>query len=180
VTGTSGGGDAPGVVGLREFGPGDADAVLAILLASEEYMLAAAGYFPEGGDLQSLFYALPEGASLDAKRLYVITADGETVGLCDAVVGWPAPDAVAVGLFLVAPGRLRCGIGARAAQIGLAMAREGGFGGIRASCPRDWEPGQAFLAGLGFTRTPLATPTKTNFALPAHRAVVDAWTLALG
>jgi len=170
----------PGVVGLREFAPGDADAVLAVLLASEEYMLAATGYFPEGGDLQSLFYAAPEGAILDAKRLLVITAGDDVVGLCDAVVGWPAPDTVATGLFLITPGRWRQGIATSAVRIGLALARAGGYRAIRASCPRNWQPGRAFLTGLGFTREVPSRPTRTNYVVPAHADAADAWTLDLG
>ncbi|MCL2317126.1 MAG: GNAT family N-acetyltransferase [Actinomycetia bacterium] len=170
---------ATGEVGLREFALEDADAVLAILLAAEDYMLAATGYFPEGGDLQSLFYALPDGASLDAKRLLVITSGEAVVGVCDALVGWPAPDVLTTGLFMVGPGQARRGIATRAAAIGLGLARDGGFRSVRASCPRDWEPGQAFLARLGFTRATLDRPTTTNYAVPPRTPAVDAWTLVL-
>jgi len=55
------------------------------------------------GDVQSLFYALPEGAEPEAKRLFVVIRDGLVIGLVDVVIDHPGPNAAAAGLFLVHP-----------------------------------------------------------------------------
>jgi hypothetical protein len=80
-------------------GPDEA-ALQALFAACEDYFLAATGLPSGPGDVQSMFYALPEGADPDDKRLLVVEADGEVVGLVDVVLRHPAQDTASVGLFL--------------------------------------------------------------------------------
>ncbi|MCL2782316.1 MAG: GNAT family N-acetyltransferase [Actinomycetia bacterium] len=143
--------------------------------------MAATGYFPEPGDLQSLFYVLPEGAAPDQKRILVITVDGVVVGLVDALIGWPTPGTGTSGLFLIHPSRQRRGIGAEALDAVQTRAREAGMRVLRATCPRGWSPGERFLAGHGFTRQPASRPVSMNRVTHANEAghPADAWTRQL-
>ncbi len=138
---------------MRGFEPSDGDAVLSGILAAEDFALALTGYFPEPGDLQSLFYALPEGAAPEQKRVLTVTADGEPVGVVDAVLDWPQIGVVTSSLLLVHPRRQRVGIGSAA----LGRARETGYRAVRASCPRGWAPGERLLTRAGFERSPADT-----------------------
>ena len=57
---------------VREFVPEDEPGVRALFAAGEDYFVAATGSPSAPGDVQSLSYALPEGAEPDAKRLLVV------------------------------------------------------------------------------------------------------------
>lgn len=72
----------------------------ALFAAGEDYFVAATGGTSTPGDLQSLFYALPNGAEPDAKRLLVVVCDEVVIGLVDVVLDHPEPAAAAVGMFL--------------------------------------------------------------------------------
>lgn len=165
---------------LPDFAPDDADAVRDILTASEEYAIASSGNLPEGGDLQSLFYALPESADPEVKRLMVLTVDSCAVGVADVLEGWPLPDTITVGLFLIHPRHQRARVAARALDIAIDLARAGGFHRIRAACARGWEPGEQFLAHDGFVRSAAGT-VRLNRVIHEHEGEhpVDVWTLEL-
>jgi len=157
-------------VALRAFAPADAEAALRVLLADEDFAVASTGYLPAAGDLQSLFYALPEGASPDVKQILVAVADDEIVGVVDALLGWPASETVTVGLFLIHPRCRRTGIGSRVLGMGVDRMRAGGFRQVRAGCPRGWEPGERFLAGHGFAPAAAREPVAMNRVIHPHEA----------
>lgn len=163
---------------LREFEPDDADAVLDVLLSAEDYAVAATGYLPEPGDLQSMFYVLPEGAAPEAKQILVVVEGNAVVGVVDALVGWPSPGVVSVGQFLIHPSHQRRGVGSRALAACLALAGRNGITKVRTGHAHGWEAGERFLAAHGFTRH-----TETE-AVPHNRVVhsneaehpLDLWT----
>ncbi|MGY6018675.1 hypothetical protein [Streptomyces spinosirectus] len=55
-------------------------------------------------DVQSLYYALPDGADFERKRLLVVCrGEDDVVGLVDVVDRFPGGGSCSVGVFLVAP-----------------------------------------------------------------------------
>jgi GNAT superfamily N-acetyltransferase len=117
---------------------------------AEDYFTALTGDHALPCDVQSLFYAAPEGLSPDVKELLVIERDGEVVGVIDAIPGHPEPDALAVGLFVIAPSHRRAGVGSTVARALLELCRVQGMHRITATSPAGWEPGVNFLQRLGF------------------------------
>src|SRR5258707_1120111 len=63
-------------VTVRDLEPEDEDAVLDVYTASEDWFVAETGQPSAPGDVQSSYYALPEGSDVDDKVLLVIEADG--------------------------------------------------------------------------------------------------------
>jgi GNAT superfamily N-acetyltransferase len=147
--------DAPGgQVLLREPGPADEAPLLALFQACEDWFVAATGLPSGPGDVQSLCYALPPGASPDDKLLLLVERSGTVIGLLDAVRHHPAPGTLSVGLFLLTPSARGTGLGRALADALLARAQ--GVSSVTATVPPGWTPGERFLERLGFT---LDTPT---------------------
>ncbi|MEU6254071.1 GNAT family N-acetyltransferase [Streptomyces sp. NPDC047043] len=135
---------------VREMRPEDEPAVAALFAACEDYFVAATGNPALPGDVQSLYYALPEGADFDQKRLLVMCRGADVVGLVDVVDRHPDVESCAVGAFLVAPEARREGIGSGVARRLIAEAAGRGMRRVTATVPRGWEPGLGFLRSLGF------------------------------
>ncbi|MFG2571979.1 GNAT family N-acetyltransferase [Streptomyces sp. NPDC048481] len=133
---------------LREPGPGDEASLLALFEECEDWFVAATGLPSAPGDVQSLFYALPEGAAARDKVLLVVEWAGSVAGVVDAVRDHPEPGAVAVGMFLIAPGARRRGLGRTVAEALLARARD--VTRVTATVPPGWVPGERFLERSGF------------------------------
>ncbi|WP_212910733.1 GNAT family N-acetyltransferase [Streptomyces sp. TS71-3] len=136
---------------LREAVPGDEGALSALFEGCEDWFVAATGLPSAPGDVQSLYYALPEGADPDGKRVLVVEGGGGLVGVVDVVLGHPGPDGAAVGLFLLAPEVRRTGLGSELARALLERAAAEGVRRVTATVPPGWAPGAAFLSALGFT-----------------------------
>ncbi|GLW28142.1 GNAT family N-acetyltransferase [Actinoplanes regularis] len=135
---------------VRDFEPDDEPVLQEVFAASGGYFEALNGDGALPGDLQSLFYAAPEGVSPDTKRILVVERDTKVIGVLDAVPGHPADDAVAVGVFLLDPAHRRQGIGSSVLHALFDVAREQGFRRVAAATPAGWAPGAAFLAAAGF------------------------------
>ena len=139
---------------VRDILPSDEPGLLRLFEASEDYFVAATGLPAAPGDVQSLYYGLPEGADVRDKQILVVEDPaGELIGLVDLVLHYPAPDACAVGLFLLRPDARRHGIGSALTAALLARASAGGVRRITATVPDGWEPGKAFLTARSFTLT---------------------------
>ncbi|MET7472801.1 GNAT family N-acetyltransferase [Streptomyces sp. NPDC005648] len=141
-------GGAP--VTVRELLPEDEKGVARLFAACGDYFTAATGSAALPADVQSLYYALPEGAEFDQKRLLVVCRGGGVVGLVDLVDRYPDAESCSVGLFVVAPEARGEGVGSAVAG---RLIEEGAGRGTRkvaAACPGGWEPGLGFLRGLGF------------------------------
>ncbi|NEB90447.1 GNAT family N-acetyltransferase [Streptomyces bauhiniae] len=132
---------------LREPGPADETALLNLFEECEDWFTAATGLPSAPGDVQSLYYALPEGADPGDKVLLLVERGGEVAGLVDAVRDWPRSGEVAVGLFLLAPWARGRGLGRAIAETLLAR----GASRVTATVPAGWKPGERFLEELGFT-----------------------------
>ena len=139
-----------GPVTVREMTPEDEPGVAALFAACEDYFAAATGNPALPADVQSLYYALPEGADPDQKRLLVMCRGESVVGLVDVVDRHPDVAGCSVGLFLVAPEARREGIGTHVARRLLEEAAGRGMRNVTATCPSEWEPGLGFLRSLGF------------------------------
>ncbi|MGA5320720.1 GNAT family N-acetyltransferase [Streptomyces seoulensis] len=140
--------DLPGErVLLREPVPADEAALLKMFEECEDWFTAATGLPSAPGDVQSLYYALPEGADPGGKVLLLVERGGEVAGLVDAVRDWPEPGAVAVGVFLLAPWARGRGLGRAVAESLLARCASR----VTATVPAGWTAGERFLEGLGFT-----------------------------
>jgi len=131
---------------LREFTPADEPEVLALFAECDDWFQAATGHPSGPGDVQSLFYSLPEGAAFEQKHLLVAQAQG-MIGFVDLVVDHPAPGEVSVGFFLVPKDLRRWGIGTE-----MAKALSGRFPGVTRVSVRldDFKPGNEFLKSMGF------------------------------
>ncbi|MGW1748019.1 N-acetyltransferase family protein [Streptomyces sp. NPDC002092] len=149
-------------VTVREMTPEDEPGVAALFAACEDYFVAATGGPALPADVQSLYYALPEEADPDQKRLLVMCRGESVLGLVDVVDRHPDVAGCSVGLFLVAPEARREGIGAYVARRLLKEAAGRGMRNVTATCPSGWEPGLGFLRSLGFAiGAPRETPGGT-------------------
>jgi len=140
-----------GPVTVREMRPEDEAGVGRLFAACEDYFVAATGAPALPADVQSLYYALPDGADFEQKRLLVVCrGEDDVVGLADVVDRCPDVGSCSVGVFLVAPEVRRQGVGAGVARRLIEEAAGRGMRTVLATCPGDWEPGVGFLRSLGF------------------------------
>ncbi|MFJ9905159.1 GNAT family N-acetyltransferase [Streptomyces sp. NPDC101152] len=139
---------------VRELRPEDEAGVARLFASCEDYFVAATGAPALPADVQSLYYALPEGADLDQKRLLVLCRGEEVVGLADLVDRHPDAERLSVGLFLIAPKARRTGLGTAVARRLTEEAAGRGIRTVTATCPSDWKPGLGFLHALGFELGP--------------------------
>ncbi|WP_434448702.1 GNAT family N-acetyltransferase [Lentzea sp. E54] len=132
---------------LRDFTPADEPEVLRLFADCDDWFQAATGHPSGPGDVQSLFYALPEGAAFEQKHLLVAQAQG-MIGFVDLVLDHPAPREASIGFFLVPKDLRRWGIGREMAK---ALAER--FPAVTRVHVRldDFKPGTEFLKSLGFT-----------------------------
>ncbi|MFR0352316.1 GNAT family N-acetyltransferase [Streptomyces sediminimaris] len=155
-----------GPVTVREMRPEDEAGVGRLFAACEDYFVAATGAPALPADVQSLYYALPEGADFEQKRLLVLCRGGDVVGLADLVDRFPEAGSCSVGVFLVAPGARRRGVGAGVARRLIGEAAGRGMRTVVATCPGTWEPGLGFLRSLGFE---IGRPEETAGATVGNR-----------
>ncbi|MDQ1049649.1 GNAT family N-acetyltransferase [Streptomyces sp. V4I2] len=140
----------PDPLTVRPMRPEDESDVARVLGDCDDYLVAATGSPALPADVQSLYYALPDGADFEQKHLLVVCDRATVVGVVDAVAGHPDSGTCAVGMFLLTPGTRRKGVGTRAAQRLLQEAAARGMRRVTATCPQGWAPGLAFLRSLGF------------------------------
>ncbi|GGS37531.1 hypothetical protein Snoj_67630 [Streptomyces nojiriensis] len=139
---------------IRDAGPNDEADLLVLFRACEDYFEAATGLPSGPGDVQSLFYSLPDGADWDDKHILVVVDEaGSTAGLVEAVLGYPAPGTCSVGLFLLHPDLRGAGLGSRLAVTLLHSVAARGASRVTATVPLGWEQGERFVASHGFTST---------------------------
>src|SRR5579875_1108687 len=141
---------------IRELVPDDEPGALAVFSACNDYFEAATGTPSAPGDVQSLFYAIPEGAEPEQKRVLVVMRDARLIGVIDIVIRYPHRSACAVGLFLLHPDQRRQGLGSSIARMLLSQARKNGITQVTATTPVGWPAGRAFLENLGFAIGPPA------------------------
>ncbi|MFD1663467.1 GNAT family N-acetyltransferase [Streptomyces caeni] len=162
---------------VREAEPRDEPEVLALFEAGSAYVEAATGLPSGPADLQSLYYSLPPGADWQDKRILVLTegTGGPLVGVVDAVLRFPAPDACAVGLFLLHPSLWGTRTGPAVAAALLERAAASGIGRVTATVPVGWERGRRFLSSLSFHLTgPVARgPATANRSTGPGEAAVE-------
>lgn len=163
--------DGGPIVVREQLEPDDEPGVLELFAACDDWFEAVTGGPSGHGDVQSLFYALPEGRSFEDKRLFTVRDGDKIVGLVDAVLGHPHRTAVAVGQFLVAPSHRGRGLGAAVATVLLAEARAAGLAEVTASAHDTWPAGQAFLGALGFTVGPPVEPAGNRVTWPGEPLV---------
>ncbi|RAJ63169.1 RimJ/RimL family protein N-acetyltransferase [Streptomyces sp. PsTaAH-130] len=145
---------------VRELAPADEAPLIRLFEECEDWFLAATGLPSAPGDVQSLYYGLPEGAHPENKVLLVLERDGVVAGVVDAVREHPEPGAIAVGLFLLAPWARGRGLGHRLARSLLARAGDPPL--VTATVPPGWHPGERFLERLGFSLDPEPGPGSAN------------------
>lgn len=145
---------------VRELEPPDEAEVQALFTACDDWFEAATGQPSMPGDVQSMYYAVPVGADLAAKRILVVVRRGAIVGVVDAVLHHPTPDGCAVGAFLLHPDHRRQGVGTALAGALLERVRGHRVSTVSAGCAPGFEPGLGFLRALGFTVEPLAEWTE--------------------
>ncbi|NED98974.1 GNAT family N-acetyltransferase [Phytoactinopolyspora halotolerans] len=163
---------ALGRLTLREqIEPDDEPGLLALFAECDDWFEATTGGPSGPGDVQSLFYSLPEGASLDDKHLFTLRDDERIVGLIDVVARYPDPRSCAVGTFLIAPSHRRAGVAKAVAQVLLAEAREFGFKQVTAPVVDVWPAGARFAEAIGFEIGDVASPT-TNRHTGRHESSV--------
>ncbi|WP_051425686.1 GNAT family N-acetyltransferase [Jiangella gansuensis] len=162
------------VVVREQIEPDDEPGLLELFAMCDDWFEAVTGGPSGPGDVQGLFYSLPDGASFEDKRLFTVRAGEKIVGLVDAVVGHPHGRAAAVGLFLLAPSHRGRGLGRAVATVLLKEAREAGLDEVTASSSTAWPAGDHFLEALGFTIGPetAGTGNRTTWAgePPVRRA----------
>lgn len=160
--------DAGPIVVREQLEPDDEPGILELFAACDDWFEAATGGPSGPGDVQSLFYVLPDGRSFEDKRLFTVRDGDKIVGLIDAVLGHPHSRAVAVGTFLIAPSHRGRGLGTAVANTLLAEARAAGLEEVTAAAHDTWPAGQAFLRALGFTIGPVVTRTVNSARSPGE------------
>lgn len=135
---------------VRELEPPDEPAVQALFEACDDWFEAATGEPSMPGDVQGLYYSLPEAAELDAKRILVVCREGDVVGLVDAVLHHPDDASCAVGVFLLHPKQRRQRLGTSLARTFLALLAEHRIERVTASLAPGFQPGVGFVRSLGF------------------------------
>ncbi|MFD5715538.1 GNAT family N-acetyltransferase [Streptomyces pharetrae] len=135
-------------IDVRDFVPEDEPAVLELFADCEDWFVAATGQPSGPGDVQSMYYALPPGCAPEQKRLLVLEAGRQVIGLVDAVLGHPDPDSCAVGCCLLAPHWRRRGIGTAVA--GALLSAAPAVRRVTATLAPGWAPGIAFARATGF------------------------------
>ncbi|WP_158602742.1 GNAT family N-acetyltransferase [Jiangella rhizosphaerae] len=159
------------IVVREQLEPDDEPGILELFAACDDWFEATTGGPSGPGDVQSLFYVLPDGRSFEDKRLFTVRDGDKIVGLIDAVLGYPHSRAVAVGTFLVAPSHRGRGLGSAVANTLLAEARAAGLEEVTASAHDTWPGGQAFLRTLGFAVGPVVEPTVNSARSPGEPPV---------
>lgn len=160
---------------VRDLEAADEEDLLALFDAAEDWFTTATGQPAAPGDVQSLYYALPEGAAFDGKALLVFTADGRIVGVIDAVLRHPTKDTCSLGLFLVHPAYRRHDLDSLVASPLLRELAAQGCTYVAASVTEGRQPGLTLLDHLGFSFETPGTPAGANRNLgPDERPVVPA------
>ncbi|WP_298328222.1 GNAT family N-acetyltransferase [Haloactinopolyspora sp.] len=137
---------------LREqIEPADEPGLLDLFRSCNDWFEAVTGGPSGNGDVQGLFYSLPEGARFEDKRLFTLRDGERIVGFIDVVLGYPHRRACSIGTFLLAPSHRRAGIGTAVSRVLLEEARHAGIDEVIASADDRWPQGIAFLRSLGFT-----------------------------
>ncbi|MFJ8539428.1 GNAT family N-acetyltransferase [Streptomyces sp. NPDC093591] len=139
-----------GPLEVRPLRPEDEPGVIRVMEACDDYLVTATGSPALPADVQSLYYALPDGADFEQKQLLVVCEGATVVGVVDAVEAHPDAATCSVGLFLLVPEVRREGLGTRVARHLLREAAARGLRRVTATCPESWTPGLAFLKSLGF------------------------------
>ncbi len=157
----------------EQIEPEDEPGILELFTSCDDWFEAVTGGPSGPGDVQSLFYSLPDGADFDDKRLFTVR-EGETIiGLIDVVQGHPHRDACAVGMFLLAPTHRRAGLGTVIGRVLMDEARAVGLREITATAS-DWEPGGQFRRSLGFVADEISGRATLGLSPPPsplpHRA----------
>lgn len=133
---------------LRDLTPEDEPQVLKLFAECDDWFQAATGHLSGPGDVQSLYYSLPEGASFEQKRLLVAEANGTTIGFVDLVLNHPDERSASIGCFLVPRELRRWGIGTEmAAQLKRTYPE---IARVTVRVTENWKPGAEFLRRLGF------------------------------
>lgn len=163
----------------EQVDPEDEPGLVALFQACEEWFVEAHGLPSGPGDVQSLFYSLPEGTEPDDKRLFVVQDDSGIVGLVDVVTRHPLADACTVGLFLIHPDVRRRGLGTAVTRELCNEARMAGVTRIVASGTEGIPSSDAFLRSLGFEVFDEPVQYRSDNRVihagerPVHRAVLD-------
>jgi hypothetical protein len=163
-------------IGFRPLEPKDERAVLDIFRVHAEYFDAATGAPSGPGDVQSLFYALPEGAAGAQKRLLAITSDGKLAGVIDAILHYPQTGTASVGVFMIDPRSALHSFGMPVAALASERAQAEGITTVHVGCPIGWKPGEALLTSLGFVPVDDAATTMNRSVPPAEgRRALRRW-----
>ncbi|MEV6241251.1 GNAT family N-acetyltransferase [Lentzea sp. NPDC051838] len=131
---------------LRDFTPADEPEVLRLFADCDDWFQAATGHPSGPGDVQSLFYALPEGTSDEQKHLLVAEAQG-MIGFVDLVLDHPAPNHASIGFFLVPKDLRRWGIGSEMVRAVTERYRDITHFHVKLD---EFQPGREFLRAMGF------------------------------
>lgn len=167
------------IVVREQIEPDDEPGILRVFEESNDYFEAVTGGPSGPGDVQSLFYSLPEGADLDDKRLLTMRADDQIIGVVDATLRYPTSRACTVGLFLITPAYRRRGVGAAVSGILLDLLRELQFDEVTASATEGWAPSSGFLQHLGFQIGDVQLASSGNRRTARNAAPVRRATLTL-
>ncbi|WP_285751003.1 GNAT family N-acetyltransferase [Lentzea sp. NBRC 105346] len=133
---------------LRDLEPADEPRVLRLFAECDDWFQAATGHLSGPGDVQSLYYSLPEGADFEQKRLLVAEAQGGMIGFVDLLLHYPDERSAAIGCFLVPRELRRWGIGTEIAN--QLKKKYPDITRVTASITDDWKPGTEFLKKQGF------------------------------
>lgn len=139
------------IVVREQIEPEDEAGLLELFDQCNDYFEVATGGPSAPGDVQSLFYALPDGASYDDKRLFTVRDGERIIGLVDAVMRYPTVTSCAIGMFLIAPSHRHQGIGTAVADVLIDELRQIAIDNVTASADDRLPESVEFLTSLGFT-----------------------------
>ena len=135
---------------LRPVEEGDCEAVLVLQRGNQDFFDRIQSGPLGSSEVAEAIRALPPGVAAEQKRYLGVWRDGSLEAVLDYVKGYPEPDILWIGFFMVARERQRCGEGRRIIRALLKSAGEAGLRAARLGCNVENKDGHRFWSALGF------------------------------
>ena len=135
---------------LRPVEEGDCEAVLVLQRGNQDFFDRIQSGPLGSAEVAEAIRALSPGVAAEQKRYLGVWRDGSLEAVLDYVKGYPEPDILWIGFFMVARERQRCGEGRRIIRALLESAGEAGLRTARLGCNAESEDGHRFWSALGF------------------------------
>lgn len=129
---------------------GDDVEAVAFLLRTDPDYFAIEGPQPTPDSVREDMVILPPRCAMEQKHYLALWRDGVPQAVLDLVEGYPRERTLFVGLFFLAPGLRRQGMGREIMDAALQAAGDAGMDSVRLACLMGNPAGHAFWRAMGF------------------------------